>query len=102
MSNPTTPTGTVVTTKMARTYVAGQRELLVAERVQAMRLGKSDADLEKLNRAIVSQEMAEAALTAFLASGKSAFKAGVDAGFVPYSVTAENGGRRPSLLPGKK
>lgn len=96
-TNPPSVNGSVVTTKMALTYVAGQREILVGQRNEAARVG---LDTEKLDKAIASMEVAEAALVAFLSTKKSAFKAGVAAGFVPYGPSAD-GGRRPSVLPGR-
>lgn len=103
MTTDTTPPhvdGKKVTTKVALTYVAGQRELLVAQKVNAMRLGSTEDSLSKLNKAIASMEIAEAALKSFVVSGKSAYKAGLDAGFVPYKPSVD-GGRRPSVLPGR-
>lgn len=90
--------GEPVTAKVALTYVAGEREILVGESVVQ---GRACGVSTKQKKAIVAMELAEAALFYFSAKGLSPLKAAQELGFVPYGPSTD-GGRRPSVLPGKK
>lgn len=71
----------VVTAKTAISHVQGVRTMLRGMLQTAKQTGQDTARLEKKLR---NMEYAEATLVAQRASGKSGFKAGVHAGFVPY------------------
>ena len=83
MANPNM-SNTPVTAKIASTFAAGQREILVAERVALLRVNPL-ANTNKIDRAISAMEYLEATAVAQRATKKSGFKAGVAVGFVPYA-----------------
>lgn len=102
MTTKNTPVvdGQPVTAKVAGTYFAGEREILQGQLTDLIRTGVPEAQLVKLRKAIVAMELGEAAMTYFSKNNLSPMKAGVEAGFVPYGPSAD-GGRRPSVLPGR-
>lgn len=71
-----------MTAKKAASHIRGQRMILKGQLVEARRVG---ADTSGLENTLDALEYAEATLVGQRATGKSGFKAGVAAGFVPYA-----------------